>query len=236
MKLFVILFLSLALFAGNQVNGQKNNKKILVSGIVTDSNNNLVSGAMILVDKKNTSVTTNSNGFFKVKVRPDAKTIGAFIFSIGSGEISFNGKTPVKIVLVRTFSVKADTIKKTLPDEKINMGYGSMDKKDIQSSSQIDARENRFSAYTNIYDLIRGEVPGVQVTNNKVLIRGVTSINASTDPLLVVNGMVVGSIDQISPREVKTITVLKGAETAIYGSRGANGVIVIELIGAEKVK
>jgi TonB-dependent SusC/RagA subfamily outer membrane receptor len=80
--------------------------------------------------------------------------------------------------------------------------------------------------------MIQGKVPGVDVVGNKITIRGVGSLNLSSDPLFVVDGVAVSSIDNISPREVKSITVLKGASAAIYGTRGANGVILITLIGS----
>ena len=80
--------------------------------------------------------------------------------------------------------------------------------------------------------MIRGEVPGVQVVGTQILIRGMSSINSSNDPLLVVDGMPVSSIDNISPRQVKSISVLKGSDAAIYGTRAAGGVILIDLKGA----
>ena len=76
----------------------------------------------------------------------------------------------------------------------------------------------------------------MQVRGNSVQIQGQSSINSSTEPLFVVDGMVVGSIDNITPSMVESISVLKGAATSIYGSRGANGVILINLLGAPKIK
>ncbi len=115
----------------------------------------------------------------------------------------------------------------------VNIGYGKVKKKDLTTpTGQIDGREHKYDSYTNIYDMIRGEVPGVQVIGTQVLIRGTSSINSSNDPLLVVDGMSVSSIDNISPREVKSISVLKGSDAAIYGTRAAGGVILIDLKGA----
>jgi TonB-dependent SusC/RagA subfamily outer membrane receptor len=74
------------------------------------------------------------------------------------------------------------------------------------------------------------EVPSVQVNGTKITIRGVNSVN-STDPLLIVDGIVVSSIDDIIPSMVKSIEILKGSDASIYGSRGANGVVMITLIG-----
>ncbi|MCB9029210.1 MAG: TonB-dependent receptor plug domain-containing protein, partial [Bacteroidales bacterium] len=69
---------------------------------------------------------------------------------------------------------------------------------------------------------------------NKIIIRGINTLTLSTDPLFLVDGMVVESIDNINPRQVKSISVLKGADAAIYGSRSAGGVILITLIGGER--
>jgi TonB-dependent SusC/RagA subfamily outer membrane receptor len=79
--------------------------------------------------------------------------------------------------------------------------------------------------------MIRSKVPGVRVeSNNKIIIRGETSLQGSVEPLLIVNGSPVSTIDNISPDFVKSISVLKGPEAAIYGVRGANGVIIITLV------
>ena len=79
--------------------------------------------------------------------------------------------------------------------------------------------------------MIQGQCPGVEVEGTKVRIRGVSSINSPTDPLFVVDGIIQnGGVDYISPNDVKSITVLKDAAScAIYGSQGANGVILIDL-------
>ena len=79
--------------------------------------------------------------------------------------------------------------------------------------------------------MIRGEVPGVQVNGTSIIIQGASSLTLSTEPLFVVDGIVVNSIDYISPISVKSIEILKGSAASIYGSRGANGVILIRLIG-----
>lgn len=77
--------------------------------------------------------------------------------------------------------------------------------------------------------MLRGEVPGVQVYGKSIKIQGASSFIASTEPLLVVDGVAVSTIDDIQPRMVKSIEVLKGSAATIYGARGANGVILITL-------
>jgi TonB-dependent SusC/RagA subfamily outer membrane receptor len=75
--------------------------------------------------------------------------------------------------------------------------------------------------------MIRGRVPGVEVSGKSIKIRGSNSLNVSTEPLFVVDGVIVKEIDDISPETVKSIEVLKGPDASIYGTRGSNGVIVI---------
>lgn len=75
--------------------------------------------------------------------------------------------------------------------------------------------------------MIEGQVPGVQVSGNSVVIRGAGTVMGSTQPLFVVDNVATESIDMLNPRDVKSIDVLKGSAAAIYGTRGANGVILI---------
>ena len=85
--------------------------------------------------------------------------------------------------------------------------------------------------FNTIYDYLRARVSGVQVSSdNRVVIRGVTSFNSSTDPLFIVNGSPVSNIIDIDPNQVKSVTVIKDSKAAEYGVRGANGVILITLI------
>ncbi len=116
-------------------------------------------------------------------------------------------------------------------DRAIEVGYGTAVQRNVTSSvSVVDvAEKGKVNTYRDIYEMIRGKCPGVQVLGNRILIRGVNSINSSTDPLFVVDGSPVNSIDNINPNDVKSISVLKDSAAAIYGSRGANGVILITL-------
>jgi TonB-dependent SusC/RagA subfamily outer membrane receptor len=78
--------------------------------------------------------------------------------------------------------------------------------------------------------MLRGEIPGVQVTGKSIMIRSTSTVNSGTEPLFIVDGVPVNSIDNIQPQLVKSIQVLKGSSAAIYGSRGSNGVIIITLL------
>ena len=123
-----------------------------------------------------------------------------------------------------------------MPGQKaVNIGYGETTQEGLTYAvSSVDMSQIDNGAYTTIYDYLEGRVPGVQVrktgpTSASILVRGINSINSSTEPLIIVDGVEVGDISYINPRDVKSVDVLKDASAAIYGSRGANGVIIITL-------
>ncbi len=113
------------------------------------------------------------------------------------------------------------------------VGYGYMSSKDLTFAvSRLEHENNDFCIYNNIFDLIQGKIAGVTVDQSMgrgaIYIRGVSSFTLNTEALYVVDGMIVNNITQISPCDVKSIDILKDASAAIYGSRGANGVVLIE--------
>lgn len=117
------------------------------------------------------------------------------------------------------------------PEEQVELGYGKISKKNnTYSVSSLKPRTNDVEGYSNIYDYLRGRVAGVEVgPDNTVHVRGISTINGSSEPIYIVNGIEVETIDNIPPIEVSSITVLKDASSSIYGARGGNGVIIIEL-------
>ena len=112
--------------------------------------------------------------------------------------------------------------------EEVNTGYDVQTRDGLTSSvSRVDIQENS-RMYSNIYEMIIGRCPGVQVQGDRIIIRGASTALGSSDPLFVVNGTIVPNLDTINPNDVKTIDVLKDASaTSLYGMQGANGVIVI---------
>ena len=114
-------------------------------------------------------------------------------------------------------------------EEEVNVGYGNMNKKDITSSvSSIDVDQKNVATYANMYEYLRGRVSGVQVTSdNRIIIRGVNSINLSSEPLIILDGAEISDLSTINPNDVQSVTVLKDGSASIYGVRGANGVIII---------
>lgn len=117
-------------------------------------------------------------------------------------------------------------------NREIAVGYGYISEKDLSFGvSHMENKNDKFCSYSNIFDLISGQLSGVTVIGHDVYVRGGTnSFSLSTTALYVVDDQTTGSIDWIQPCQVKSITVLKDGNAAIYGSRGGNGVILIETI------
>lgn len=118
-------------------------------------------------------------------------------------------------------------------DEMINVGYGKVAKKDL-TISVSSMKVPQTTTYTNIYELIQGRLPGVQVSGNKIRIRGTNTILGNDDPLILVDGIEMDDISVISPDMVDSIDILKdAAASSIYGVRAANGVILITMRKAD---
>ena len=106
----------------------------------------------------------------------------------------------------------------------VDIGYGV---------SNLKVKKNEAQTYSNIYDYLRGRVPGVQVTSdNRIIIRGVGTNSGNTDPLILVDGVETTDISTLDPIYVKSVDVIKDGSSAIYGMQGANGVIIIKTVGA----
>ena len=237
MKTKAFLFIVISLLSVTVLSGQKNNKKITVTGSVSDNMQKPMAGAMIFVDGNNTNVTTNNSGQFKLKVRPDADSITVVTFTSGMVTLPLKGKTRVDFVL-KGSALSAQKSKENPADEKeVNIGYGNVKQRDlITPVSTVDGRTNKYANYKSIYEILKG-LPGVSVRGTTIQIQGQSSIMSGTEPIFVVDGMVVESIEGIAPYQVRNISILKGSSASIYGSRGANGVILITLIdGTEKTR
>ena len=114
-------------------------------------------------------------------------------------------------------------------NRQIAIGYGYVNERDLTAAvSQLEQKDNEFCHYKDIYDVIVGRFAGVTVENGEVIIRGRQTFYGSDEALYVVDGMVVNSINWIAPCDIKTINIIKDGSAATYGSRGANGVVIIE--------
>ena len=121
-------------------------------------------------------------------------------------------------------------------EEDVNIGYGTVKRKDLLTPvSKVDGTDRRYASYPNVYEMLRGQ-PGVQVVGTSVKIQGASSLTSGTEPLFVIDGVITNNLNGIQPVMVKSIEILKGPSASIYGSRGANGVILITLFNSENIK
>jgi TonB-dependent SusC/RagA subfamily outer membrane receptor len=230
MRIRICLFILFSLLIISVSSGQKNNKKIVITGQVTDALQRPLAGAIIFLDGRNTNVATDNEGSYKLKVRPDADSLTVVTFTSGMSTVAIAGRTRINFVLGGSELAQQNIQGKKADDQKVDIGYGDVNKKNLLTQvSTIDGQNSKYATYKNIYEILKG-TPGVIVKGSSVQIQGQASFNSGTEPLYVVDGMVVGSVDGISPSMVESISVLKGSSASIYGSRGANGVILITLV------
>jgi len=227
-RIFLSLIVLMVSFCISE--GQKTGSKVTITGKVVDGTDAAVANAFILIDGEKTDYVTDRNGNYKIKVSKDNTKIGVFTPSNGMIEEVIDRRTLINFRF--TGSVPYPNNAKTeIDNEVIDVGYRNARKKTLTSPvSEIKGTKLKYSSYNNIYDLIRGEVPGVSVNGRSIMIRSTTTVNGSTEPMFVVDGVPVNTIDNIQPVDVRSISILKGSSAAIYGTRGSNGVIIINLL------
>ncbi|WP_303919122.1 TonB-dependent receptor plug domain-containing protein [Draconibacterium sediminis] len=211
----------LALFCVVTVNSFAQER--FIQGIVTTFDSITIVGAEVMVKSSKEIVKTDSLGQFKVKIDGSDK-----LKVSAKGFINQNVKLDEKTKLVAV-NLKLKAGEKA---REYAIGYGYVkDGEKLNALAQMTSDDVDFSQYTNMYDLMRGRFAGVQVqSNGDIIIRGVNSINLSSAALIVVDGVQVdGSVmSTLVPSQVRSINIIKDGSAAIYGSRGANGVVVIE--------
>lgn len=228
MNLRILLLIFMPLVIGHYTYGQKTIKKVTITGTVVDLTHKPVSDAIILIDNKQ-SGRTNAKGVYKVKASPDAVSISVFSILDGIKEQEIDNRTEINFTLSKTSKAIQET-KNNSNEEVISDGYSTVKKDNsIMTVNKLKVTDNKYASYKNVYEMIKGEVPGVQINGSKISIRGQSSLRLTSDPLFIVDGISVSSISDIQPSQVKSLEVLKGASTSIYGSRGTNGVIIINL-------
>ena len=200
-----------------------------VSGTVLDKTGESVIGASVVVKGTTNGTITDFDGKFTLQNVPDNGTIQVSFVGYKTVDIQVKGQSTVKVIL------EEDT--ETL-DEVVVVGYGVVKKSDVTGAlTKVSEKQIKERPVQNALQAMQGKAPGVDITTNSrpgelgdVRIRGNRSITADNDPLYVIDGipMVAGSIADINPNDVESMEILKDASaTAIYGSRGANGVVLI---------
>lgn len=219
--IIILLIFNTALFAQN----------IVIKGKVTSDDGKPMQGASVKVKGTNIGVNTNDNGMYQINIALSVKNpVLTFSYlAYSSQEIAVNGLSEINA------NLKLDI--KTLSDVVV-LGYGSQRKKDL-TGSVVSVKRSDFEnqPLLDVSQTLKGLAPGVSVSQGsgapgsdvKIRIRGASSILGNNSPLIVIDGIQTSiSLSALNPNDIETIDVLKDASsTAIYGSRGANGVINI---------
>ena len=226
MQTFALILLSAAAFAQTAVTGK-----------VTDSKDGTaVAGATVTVKGTQTAAKTAADGTFKINALANATLIISSV-GFGSMEVALAGKTTVDISLVQT---------NQRLNEVVVVAYGTKRRGDLTGSvTSVSAKDFQKGNIASSEQLLVGKVAGLEVTTgggsagggSKIRIRSGASLNASNDPLVVIDGVPVESngiagsgnyLNTINPNDIEAISILKDASaTALYGSRASNGVIII---------
>ncbi|MBA7565366.1 TonB-dependent receptor P39 [subsurface metagenome] len=131
-------------------------------------------------------------------------------------------------VLVSVFLSSFVLVQNKVVYGELAVGYGYINEEDLlYAASHLEQENNDFCNYANIFDLIKGRFSGVTVSGNNVYIRGSGSFTGQIQALYILNGIETSTIDWISPCQITSIDILKDSNAAIYGSRGGNGVVII---------
>ncbi|OHX67870.1 SusC/RagA family TonB-linked outer membrane protein [Flammeovirga pacifica] len=216
----ILTFYSLTSFAQDRV----------IKGTVSAGNEQLI-GANVLIKGTSIGTLTDFEGKFKLTVPEDATTLVFSYIGFLSQEIEIGTQSTIDVNL----SEDSEQL-----DEVVVVGYGTMKKSDLTGAvNTVKMDDIPQRPATSVEQLLQGQAAGLQITNSSgqpgsdvsVKLRGVSSLLGESSPLLVVDGFPIGSagnLKQINPNDIKSIEVLKDASaSAIYGSRGANGVIMI---------
>ncbi len=200
-----------------------------VTGKVTDKNGMALPGVSVTIKGSSTGTQTNDNGDFSLTVSGTARTLVFTYIGYAVQEMSIGRSN--------TLNVSLATEEKKL-DEVVVVAYGTQRKREVTGSiAVVDERTIKRQQVTSVGQALQGTAAGVMVVNNsgqpgdnpQIRIRGIASLNANAEPLLVLDGIPFdGNLNMINPNDIENFSVLKdGTATALYGSRAAAGVILI---------
>ena len=210
-------------------------QSITVSGTVTDPTGEPLIGASILAEGTSVGTATDIDGHYTINVAPQGTLVFSYV-GYDVQKVAVNGRHEINVTM-RESSV--------MLNEVVAIGYGTVKKSDATGSvAVIKPDEVEAGMATSVQDMLVGQTPGVVVTPSggpeggaSIRIRGGSSLNASNDPLIVIDGVPLSNdgvqgmgnaLGMISPENIESMSVLKDASaTAIYGSRASNGVIII---------
>jgi hypothetical protein len=212
-------------FASAQKPDKKSDKPVTISGYVMNQDKMPIRGAVFYIDNVRTSYITNNDGSYKIKVSPSAVKLKVLSSEYGEAETLIDGQTKINFTL------------NSADEQSSKTGDQVTGEPNTDNNKSVRTKGKKMNTYNDIYQMIRGEITGVVVSGKSVQVQQGKSFFGTREPLFVVNGAIVNSIDNINPVEVKSLTFIQGSEAAIYGVNGTNGVISIVLFnGSEREK
>lgn len=212
----------------NKKDSASKGNKIKVSGIVSDPSGEPLIGASVRSDVSAVGVSTDIDGRYEIEVPAGSNILFSYV-----GYCSEKKKAEKSGALDVTLTEDSQLL-----SEVVVIGYGTMDKKELTSAiSHVGEKDFLTISSSDPAMLIQGKVPGVSITNTgagdpnnqaSIQIRGVSSRSAGLGPLIVIDGVPGGDLTNVNPNDIASFDILKdGAASAIYGTRGSNGVIVV---------
>ncbi len=216
---------------------QAASEKFTVSGTVTDDAGEGVPGVTVMVKGTTIGISTDMNGKYTLTVPDEKVTLVFSAIGYATQEIALNGRSQVNVKMVEDVKVLTEFVK---------IGYQEVERKDLTGSvTSVGAKQLKDVPLNSAAEALTGRLAGVSVTTSEgspgaevqIRVRGGGSITQDNSPLYIVDGIQVeNALSILSPQEIESIDVLKdAASTAIYGARGANGVVIITTKGGKEM-
>lgn len=204
-------------------------QRIEISGSVKDSQGEPMAGVSIVVKGTNTGTITDSNGLFRLPLPADARTLVFSFMGMATKEIEIGNQTTFDVTLAE---------ESYLVDEVVVIGYGRTVKRELTGAvTVVESKDLNRGVYSSPTQMLQGKVPGLNITKSgdpsggaSITLRGPSTLRtgAAMEPFYVIDGVPGASIDAVAPDDIVSINIMRDASsTAIYGSRAANGIILI---------
>jgi TonB-dependent SusC/RagA subfamily outer membrane receptor len=214
---------------GMAASGETEAQQVAITGRVVDQDGNALPGVYVVIAGTNTGVITDADGKYSIQVPgADASLVFSFVGFL-TESVPISGRSVIDMTLITDIQAL---------EEVVVIGYGTARKKDVTGAvSSISGSKLQEVQTANVTSQLKGRTAGVDIVSNssnpgaagQIRIRGERSLSGTNDPLIVVDGIPFsGSINDLNPNDIVNVDILKDASaTAIYGSRGSNGVILV---------
>ncbi|MCF0244427.1 MAG: TonB-dependent receptor [Bacteroidaceae bacterium] len=215
-----------AVFAADEAAAMQSAQQNKINGQVLDENGEPLIGVTVRVKGKQGGTITDFDGNFSIDAKPGTELVFTYV---GYRDITKKASAGMKVQM----EIDAQGL-----DEVVVIGFGTVKKRDVTGAvAQVKSDIILQTPTTDVQSALQGRISGLDINEGEMRIRGNRSINGSNAPLVIIDGVQGGSLGDLNPQDIETIDVMKDASsTAIYGSQGANGVIIVTTKKAETGK